>query len=134
MSLTSKTALIIGGAKNLGAQIARELAACGANLAIHYNSASSEPEARKLEAELSDKYPSIKIAIYQGDLTAAAAVTKLFDETLRDFGKVDVVVNTVGKVLKKPILEISEAEYDDMFAYVSSSLRGDLLALLWLRF
>jgi NAD(P)-dependent dehydrogenase (short-subunit alcohol dehydrogenase family) len=118
MSLTSKTALITGGAKNLGAQIARELAACGANLAIHYNSPSSEADARKLEAELRGKYPSIKIAIYRGDLTAADAVTKLFDETLREFGSVNVVVNTVGKVLKKPILEISEGEHGDMFAYV----------------
>ncbi|KAL2815137.1 hypothetical protein BJX63DRAFT_170257 [Aspergillus granulosus] len=116
MSLTSKTALITGGAKNLGAQIARELAASGADLALHYNSPSSEPEAAKLEAELKRKYPSIKISIYQGDLTSAAAVTKLFDQTLNDFGKIDIVVNTVGKVLKKPILEISEAEYDEMFA------------------
>ncbi|KAJ0413174.1 hypothetical protein BJY00DRAFT_306497 [Aspergillus carlsbadensis] len=116
MSLTSKTALITGGAKNLGAQIARELAACGANLAIHYNSPSSEPEARNLEAELRGKYPDIKIAIYQGDLTAAAAVEKLFEDTLMEFGSLHVVVNTVGKVLKKSILEIGEGEYDDMFA------------------
>jgi NAD(P)-dependent dehydrogenase (short-subunit alcohol dehydrogenase family) len=118
MSLTSKTALITGGAKNLGAQIARELAGCGANLAIHYNSPSSEADAQRLEVELRGKYPSIKIAIYQGDLKSADAVTKLFYETLRDFGSVNVVVNTVGKVLKKPILEISEGEYDDMFTYV----------------
>jgi NADP-dependent 3-hydroxy acid dehydrogenase YdfG len=35
---------------------------------------------------------------------------------LRDFGYVDIVINTVGKVLRKPITEISEEEYDMMFA------------------
>ncbi|GKZ35961.1 hypothetical protein AbraIFM66950_006798 [Aspergillus brasiliensis] len=121
MSLSGKVALITGGAKNLGAQIARELAAVGANLALHYHAASSKADASKLEAELKHKYPSIKVAFYDGDLTSAAAVTKLFQETLRDFGHIDIVVNTVGKVLKKPITEISEAEYDSMFAINSKA-------------
>lgn len=56
------------------------------------------------------------MVFYQGDLTTATAVTKLFQDVLRDFGKVDIVVNTIGKVLKKPIAEISEEEYDSMFA------------------
>ena len=42
---------------------------------------------------------------------------QLFGAVKRDFGRIDIVVNTVGKVLKKPITEISEAEYDEMFAY-----------------
>ena len=60
----------------------------------------------------------MKIAFYQGDLTTAAAVKHLFQFVLMDFGKIDIIVNTVGKVLKKPITEISEEEYDSMFAYV----------------
>lgn len=118
MALANKVALITGGAKNLGAQCARELAAQGASLALHYNSASSQKDALALEAELRQKHPNIKVAFYQGDLTSAAAVTKLFKDTLRDFGHIDIVVNTVGQVLKKPITEISEAEYDSMFACV----------------
>jgi hypothetical protein len=116
MALSGKVALITGGAKNLGADIARALAGVGADLAIHYNSASSKSDATKLEAELKQKYPSIKLSFYQGDLTSAGAVHKLFQEVVRDFKKVDIVINTVGKVLKKPITEISEAEYDSMFA------------------
>ena len=117
MSLTGQVALIPGGVKNLGAQIARELAAQGANLALHYHSAGSQSDASSLSAELKQKYPSLKIATFQGDLTRAAAVTKLFQDTQKEFGKIDIVVNTVGKVLKKPITEISEEEYDEMFAY-----------------
>lgn len=116
MSLDGKVALITGGVKNLGAVTAKELAAQGANLALHYNSSSSKASATKLEAELAQQYPKQKVAFYQGDLTSAGAVDKLFDSVLKDFGKIDIVVNTVGKVLKKPITEISEQEYDSMFA------------------
>lgn len=119
MSLTGKVALIAGGVKNLGAQTALELAGVGANLALHHHSSLSQKDAAALQAKLKEKNPSIKVAIYQGDLTAASAVTKLFQDALQDFGHIDIVVNTVGKVLKKPITEISEEEYDTMFAYVS---------------
>jgi len=119
MALTGKVALITGGVKNLGAQTALELAGVGANLALHYHSTGGEKDAATLEATLQKKNPSIKVSFYQGDLTSAAAVKKLFQDVLRDFGKVDIVINTVGKVLKKPIMEISEDEYDTMFAYAS---------------
>lgn len=114
MALAEKVALITGGVKNLGAQSARELAASGANLALHYHSSSSQSDAAKIEAELKH---SVKVKTYQGDLKSAAAVTKLFEDAKRDFGKIDIVVNTIGQVLKKPISDISEEEYDSMFAY-----------------
>lgn len=123
MSLQGQVALITGGAKNLGAATARELANAGASLALHYNSPSSKNDAAQLESELKQKHPSIKVAFYQADLTTAGAVEKLFQHTLKDFGKIDIVVNNVGKVLKKPITEISEKEYDEMFAYASFAFR-----------
>jgi NAD(P)-dependent dehydrogenase (short-subunit alcohol dehydrogenase family) len=116
MALAGKTALICGGAKNLGAEIAHELAAVGADLAIHYNSTKTKDDADKLAIVLKEKYPKIKLQFYQADLTTAAAVDKLFAAVLQDFGKLDIVVNTVGMVLKKPITEVSEEEYDKMFA------------------
>ncbi|CRG88643.1 Short-chain type dehydrogenase/reductase [Talaromyces islandicus] len=120
--LAGKTALVTGGAKNLGADIARELAGAGlSNLAIHYNSASTKTDATKLEAELKEKYPGVKAVFYQADLTTADAVHKLFQDIVKEFGQVDIVINTIGKVLKKPITEISEKEYDEMFAINSKA-------------
>jgi NAD(P)-dependent dehydrogenase (short-subunit alcohol dehydrogenase family) len=52
------------------------------------------------------------VIFYQDDLTTKAAVDKLFSDVLKDFGKINIIVNTVGMVLKKPIAEISEQEYD----------------------
>lgn len=118
MSLQDKVALITGGVKNLGAEIARDIGSKGANLALHYNSDRSKEDVTKLEQELKTLAPNIKVKFYQADLTTAAAVNKLFETVVSDFGKIDIVINTVGKVLKKPIIEISEAEYDEMFAYV----------------
>lgn len=116
LTLTGKVALITGGVKNLGAEIALQLAPLGANLALHYNSSSSKDAAEQLKSALGQASPGVKVQLYQADLTTEAAVEQLFAAVKKDFGKIDIVVNTVGKVLKKPITEISEAEYDEMFA------------------
>lgn len=114
MSLRGQVVLITGGCKNLGALIAQQLAAEGAQLALHYNSSKTKPEAEKLQASLNAK-------IYQADLTTAANVHQLYQAVIKDFGQPHIVINTVGMVLKKPMTEISEAEYDQMFAVNSKS-------------
>ena len=118
--IKGKTVLIAGGAKNLGGLIARDLARHGAAaIAIHYNSAASQGEAAETEAAV--KAAGAKAITLQGDLTSAAAVEKLFADTTAAFGRPDIAINTVGKVLKKPMVEISEAEYDEMSAVNSKS-------------
>ncbi|KAF4478504.1 alcohol dehydrogenase [Fusarium agapanthi] len=121
MSLQGKVILITGGAKNLGAEIALSLASVGASLALHYNSPSTKDNAHDLAKTIRQSFPKVKYAFYQGDLTTKAAVDSLFASVLKDFGKIDIVINTIGKVLKKPIAEISEAEYDGMFDVNSKS-------------
>lgn len=114
-SIKGKTALITGGAKNLGGLISRELAAAGAKaIAIHYNSEASKSDADKTVADL--KASGTHAIALQADLTTAAANKKLFADTIAMIGKPDIAINTVGKVLKKPIAETSEDEFDAMFA------------------
>jgi len=121
MALTGKTALITGGCKNLGALIASQFAEEGAQLALHYNSASTKKSADQLAANIAQTHPSAKVKVYQADLTTATNVQKLFADVIKDFGKLDIVVNTVGMVLKKPLTEISEKEYDQMFGVNSKA-------------
>jgi NAD(P)-dependent dehydrogenase (short-subunit alcohol dehydrogenase family) len=116
MSLEGQVALITGGAKNLGAEIALELAPLGIQLALHYNSSKTKENALKLEEKLKQEFPATKVVFYAADLTTAAAVDTLFADVIKDFGKINIVVNTIGMVLKKPITAISEEEYDTMFA------------------
>ncbi|WP_175626034.1 MULTISPECIES: SDR family oxidoreductase [Oxalobacteraceae] len=119
-TIKGKVVLIAGGAKNLGGLIARDLAAQGAKaVAIHYNSAASAAEAKETAAAI--ERAGAKAVTLQGDLTSAAAVEKLFADTIAAVGRPDIAINTVGKVLKKPMTETSEAEYDDMTAVNSKS-------------
>ncbi|MFT8978005.1 SDR family oxidoreductase [Gluconobacter oxydans] len=114
-SIKGKTALITGGAKNLGGLIALDLAAHGAAaIAIHYNSAATRPDAEATVTAL--KMQGVRAQAFQADLTTAAANEKLFTDVVAALGKPDIAINTAGKVLKKPILETSEDEYDEMFA------------------
>ncbi|HRZ62914.1 MAG TPA: SDR family oxidoreductase [Rubrivivax sp.] len=119
-SIQGKTVLIAGGAKNLGGLIARDLAAHGAGaVAIHYNSAASKADADQTVAAV--QAAGAQAVAFQADLTRAAAVEKLFADTIAAVGRPDIAINTVGKVLKKPMVEISEAEYDEMTAVNAKS-------------
>lgn len=114
-SIRGKVALIAGGAKNLGGLIARDLAAQGARaIAIHYNSAASRADAEATVAAV--RAAGAQAVALQADLTSAGAVEKLFADAVAAVGRPDIAINTVGKVLKKPFAEISEAEYDEMAA------------------
>ncbi|PRA06178.1 short chain dehydrogenase [Arthrobacter sp. MYb229] len=112
-TLKGKNVLIAGGAKNLGGLIARQAAEGGANVAIHYNSDSSRADAEQTLASV--KAAGAKGAIFQTDLTVPSNVTRLFADAEAALGKIDIAVNTSGKVLRKPIMETTEDEYDSMF-------------------
>lgn len=112
--LTGKVVVVGAGAKNLGGLLSRTFGADGASVVVHYHSAASKAAAedtvRAVEAAGGKGFA------VQGDLTKVDNVVKLFDETIKRYGRLDIAVNTVGKVLKKPFVETSEKEYDDMFA------------------
>ena len=119
-SITGKTVLIAGGGKNLGGLIARDLAEQGAKaIAIHYNSPASAAETEETLAAI--RAAGAEAVAFQADLTSAAAMEKLFADTIAAIGRPDIAINTVGKVLKKPFTEISESEYDEMTAVNSKT-------------
>jgi NAD(P)-dependent dehydrogenase (short-subunit alcohol dehydrogenase family) len=114
-SIRGKTVIIAGGAKNLGGLIARDLASHGAKaVAIHYNSAGAKADADATVAAI--KSAGVEGVAFRADLTTAGAMEKLFVDVVAAVGRPDIAINTVGKVLKKPIIDISEAEYDEMSA------------------
>ncbi|APX77425.1 SDR family oxidoreductase [Achromobacter insolitus] len=118
--IKGKTVIIAGGAKNLGGLIARDLAQQGARaVAVHYNSASTKADAEATVAAV--KAAGAQAVALQADLTSAGAMEKLFADAAAAVGRPDIAINTVGKVLKKPFTEITEAEYDDMAAVNAKS-------------
>jgi len=119
-SIKGKVVLVAGGAKNLGGLIARDLAQQGAKaVVVHYNSAASQSDAEATVAAI--KALGAEAVALQADLTTAGAVEKLFKDAVAAVGRPDIAINTVGKVLKKPMSDISEAEYDEMMAVNAKS-------------
>jgi NAD(P)-dependent dehydrogenase (short-subunit alcohol dehydrogenase family) len=112
--LKGKYALIAGGAKNLGGHLSRDLAAHGvAGVCVHYHSDSSrEPADATVAAVRASGADAIAV---QGDLTRPPEVERVFGAASDHFGGLDIAINTAGMVLKKPLVEVTEAEYDQMF-------------------
>jgi NAD(P)-dependent dehydrogenase (short-subunit alcohol dehydrogenase family) len=119
-TIKGKTVLIAGGAKNLGGLLAIDLAKQGAKaVAIHYNSSATKNAADETVAAI--KKVGVEAVAFQADLTKASLMEKLFTDVISSVGSPDIAVNTVGKVLKKPIMDISESEYDEMAAVNAKS-------------
>ncbi|HEI8866257.1 SDR family oxidoreductase [Serratia sp. AKBS12] len=113
-SLSGKVVLIAGGAKNLGGLVARDLAQSGAAaVVVHYNSDTSRAAAEETQAAV--QAAGARAMTVQGDLSKPDNVARLFAEAVRAFGKVDIAINTAGLVIKKPIAEVTEADYDSSF-------------------
>lgn len=107
-----KVVLIAGGAKNLGGLLSRDFAAKGAKLVIHYNSENTKKDAEKTLAAV--EATGAEAILVQADLTKIEHIRELFDAAIDRFGGVDIAINTVGKVLKKPIVDTTVEEYDSM--------------------
>lgn len=110
--LNGKVVLVTGGAKNLGGLLSKTLAAKGAKIVIHYNSDATKPYAEATLAEI--KSNGGEAITIQSDLTVVENVKSLFTSAKDAFGGVDIAINTVGMVIKKPFTETTEAEYDTM--------------------
>lgn len=110
--LKEKVVLIAGGAKNLGGLLSRNFASKGAKVVVHYHSERSKLEAEKTLSDITRI--GGEALLFQADLTDVKNITKLFNAAIERFGGVDIAINTVGKVLKKPFAETTEEEYDSM--------------------
>jgi NAD(P)-dependent dehydrogenase (short-subunit alcohol dehydrogenase family) len=117
--LSGAVAVVAGGAKNLGGLISRTLAADGAKIVVHHHGPDSADKAQETIQDIA-QLGGQAVAV-QGDLTQVSNVERLFHEAIDAFGGVDVAVNTAGMVLRKPIVETTEDEYDTMFAINSKA-------------
>jgi 3-oxoacyl-[acyl-carrier protein] reductase len=109
--LTNKVAVVTGASKGIGAGIAKALAADGASVVVNY--ASSKEGADKVVAEIKAK--GGKAVAVQGDVSKEADISKLFAETKKAFGRLDVLVNNAGVYEFAPLGEVTEDSFHKMF-------------------
>jgi 3-oxoacyl-[acyl-carrier protein] reductase len=90
--LSNKVAIVTGASKGIGAGIAKSLAAEGASVVVNY--AASKEGADRVVAEIVSQ--GGKAIAIQGDVSKISDVKRLFAETKKVFGRLDVLVNNAG--------------------------------------
>src|SRR3979411_348892 len=105
--LSGKVAVVTGASKGIGAGIAKSLAAEGAAVVVNY--ASSKEGADRVVAEIVKK--GGKAIAVQGDVSKAADVQRIFAETKKAFGTLDVLVNNAGVYAFAALGEITEKQF-----------------------
>jgi len=119
--LKNKVAVVTGASKGIGAGIAKGLAEEGASVVVNY--ASSREGAEKVVAEIKAK--GGKAIAVQGDVAKAADVERLFTETKKAFGKLDVLVNNAGVYEFAPLGDVTEKHFHRIF---DTNVLGPILA------
>ncbi|WP_299401835.1 SDR family oxidoreductase [uncultured Roseobacter sp.] len=111
--LEGKVALITGSARNMGRAFAVSLSQRGADVVVHHHSESSANDAEETARLV--QQGGARALITKGDLSDPKAVEAIFAEAKDAFGRIDIVINNAGVVIKKPFAEISEADFDRAF-------------------
>src|SRR3954470_10255699 len=119
-SLEGKTALVTGGARRVGAAIARRLHAAGANVMLHYR--DSATDADKLAAELNAQRAK-SAATVKAELLAPIAPRALVAAALESFGGLDVLVNNASSFFPVEVGAIEASHFEEL---IGSNLRAPL--------
>jgi len=108
--LSGKTALITGGSRGIGESIVRAFAAQGAHVAFTYLSSSQKAE--DIASELSSD--TQMVIAYKSDASDFAQSEQLIADVLKDFGKIDILINNAGITKDTLMLRMSEEQWDDV--------------------
>ncbi|MGH9696186.1 MAG: SDR family NAD(P)-dependent oxidoreductase [Bryobacteraceae bacterium] len=119
--LKNKVAVVTGASKGIGAGIAKGLAAEGAAVVVNY--ASSKEGADRVVAEILEQ--GGQAVAVQGDVAKASDVERIFAETKKAFGRLDVLVNNAGVYQFAPLGEITEEQFHRQF---NTNVLGLILA------
>ncbi len=107
--LRGKAAIVTGARNNQGRAYAVALAGMGADLVLHFHRVETrdqnEETLRLVRAQ------GVRAVSVVGDMGDSATSKAAFDAAQSNFGKIDIVVNTVGYIVKKPMAQMTEEDY-----------------------
>ncbi len=121
IDLSGKKALVTGGSQGIGSEICRELASCGADVFINYN--SNKEKAEKLAKEVIEKF-RVKAWVGGANVAHAKEVEELFLSMDKKMGGIDILVNNAGTESISHVLDLEEDEWDRV---LNVNLKGPLL-------
>jgi 3-oxoacyl-[acyl-carrier protein] reductase len=120
--LKGKVAIVTGASKGIGAGVAKSFAAAGASVVVNY--ASSKEGADRIVREITGN--GGKAIAVQGDVSKIEDVKRLFAETKKKFGTLDVLVNNAGVYDFAPLEAVTEAEFHREF---NTNVLGSILTI-----
>jgi 3-oxoacyl-[acyl-carrier protein] reductase len=118
--LNGKVALVTGGARGIGAAIAKAFAAEGAAVAITYHEHGAEASSVVADVVAAGS----RIAAIKADVASEEDAALSVRETINRFGALDILVNNAGVILEKPLLDTTAADFDWL---MSINLRGTFM-------
>ncbi len=110
MNENAKVALITGATRGIGKQIALELASQGYNIALNYRKQNEELEA--LEKEIESQ--NVKCLTVYGDVSNYEDVEKFIKEIIKEFGKIDVLVNNAGITKDMLLVRMKKEDFESV--------------------
>src|ERR1700722_7123543 len=111
--LEGRVAIVTGGSGALGRALVEYFLIAGAKVVVPY---IVDAEVPLLQQRLGNRFPSSQILMRKCDVGVEEQISKLVDEVLHGFGKLDIPVNPVGRFWGgKPIAETTLAEWQSMF-------------------
>ncbi len=112
--LNGQAAVVTGSTRNLGLAIAARLAGLGANIVVNYHDEARSEEAEKAADEL--RAYNTQVLVERADVTHVDDVKRLFDRTIKSLGRLDILINNAGLIVKKPFADTTDEDFDRCFA------------------
>ncbi len=106
--MQGRVALVTGSAKRLGRAVALRLAEEGADVIVHYRSSAADAQSEVAEVERLGR----RGCTIAADLTSVADIKRLFDEAAKQFGRLDILVNSAANFLPASIVSTTEEIWD----------------------
>jgi NAD(P)-dependent dehydrogenase (short-subunit alcohol dehydrogenase family) len=107
LDLTNRVAVVVGGTSGIGRAIALGLAEAGADVAP---TGRREKQVKQVAGEV-EQLGRRSLAL-TSDVSDTKSIQKLADTVIEKFGKVDILVNAAGRTVRRPTLEVSDAEWE----------------------
>ena len=112
--LAGQAAVVTGAARNLGRGIATMLAARGASVLIHYHSDASRADAEETARLV--RAAGGEAELVQLDLASQQVGDALVERCNARFGRLDILINNAGIIVKKPVAELSDQDFEQCMA------------------